>query len=78
MKNMNFEGEEIVEQDTEYLLENEIDNCSVEYRCEDCDYRWSEIKKPYLSDEDKTGTRLVIDDSAVACPMCGGHQISRV
>jgi len=62
----------------EYLLENELEGYSVDYRCDNCDYRWREIKKPYLSDEDRTGTRVVIDDSTVVCPMCGSRQISRL
>ncbi len=78
MKPLEFENEERIEDESEYLLETEMEGFGVEYRCEECDYRWTEKKQPYLSDQDRTGTRLMIDDSSVVCPMCGSHHISRV
>ncbi len=85
MKPLDENGDDIVDDDDiddddedEYVLENELEGYIVDYRCDNCDYRWREIKKPYLSDEDRTGTRVVIDDSAVVCPMCGSRQITRV
>ncbi len=78
MKFLDFESDEMPEDENEYLLENEMDEFGVEYRCEDCDYRWTETKKAYLSDEDRTGSRIMIDDSSVVCPMCGSRHISRI
>ncbi|MBU1077264.1 MAG: hypothetical protein KKH98_08225 [Spirochaetes bacterium] len=59
--------------------EEEIHFFSIEYKCEDCDYRWKTKRKASLSDEDRTGTdRWYVDDSNISCPMCGSCNTTRV
>ena len=59
--------------------EEEVHFFPIEYKCEDCDYRWKTKRKASLTDEDRTGTdRWFVDDSNVHCPLCGSSNITRV
>ncbi len=73
------EEAEAKEEVAEEPAEEEIHFFPIEYKCEDCDYRWKTKRKASLSDQDRTGTdRWFVDDSNVHCPMCGSCNITRV
>jgi Zn finger protein HypA/HybF involved in hydrogenase expression len=67
-----------IKNEADELLEEEMDFVLINYKCEDCDYRWQEKKKPHITDEDKTGTYIEVDDDDVICPICGSTNVTVV
>lgn len=67
--------DEFLNNNTDEMLEEDMDVVIINFQCEDCDYRWREKRKPHLTDEDKTGTFIEIDDD-VQCPICGSNNVS--
>lgn len=69
----------MVPEEDEDSFEDEIGTFSVEYICEECDYKWREDLKPELYDDfrgDDNG--FDFDDSEITCPMCGSFLVSRL
>lgn len=60
-------------------IQHDMDRKTMEYVCEDCDYRWvAQMNVEFNENYNGENAPFTVDDTKVTCPMCGSNNCSRV